>query len=128
MSGNKTDALASELRARLDYFEEMFASGDIETLADNFYTEDAVVEGYGMSPQVGRRAIVEAFQGARSAGLSRIKVDSSEPPRASGDMAYQFITNDNDFAGQTEVHRALLVWRRIGDEWLCEVDFFTPRQ
>lgn len=128
MSADETGALAKELRARLDYFEERFAAGDLETLANNFYTEDAVVEGYGMAPQIGRRAIVAAFEGARSAGLSRIKVDSSEAPRVSGDLAYQFITNDNDFAGQTEVHRALIIWRCTSDGWLCEVDFFTPRQ
>ncbi|SLJ87916.1 YybH family protein [Novosphingobium mathurense] len=128
MNANDNASLAKELRDRLDYFEEAFASGDMKALADTFYTEDAVVEGRGMSPQVGRRALAEAFEGARSAGLSRIKVDSSEPPRMSGDLAYQFITNDNDFAGQTEVHRALIVWRRTGDGWMCEVDFFTPVQ
>jgi ketosteroid isomerase-like protein len=127
MRTDETQELAKELRARLDYFEEMFAAGDMETLAKNFYTEDAVVEGYGMPPQTGRRAIAAAFDGARSAGLTRIKVDASEAPRASGDLAYQFITNDNDFAGQTEVHRALIVWRRTSDGWMCEVDFFTPR-
>ena len=128
MSADETEALAKELRARLDYFEETFAAGEMETLAENFYTEDAVVEGYGMPPQIGRRAIAAAFDGASSAGLTRIKVDSSEAPRASGDLAYQFITNDNDFAGQKEVHRALIVWRRTSDGWMCEVDFFTPRQ
>ena len=128
MSADETEALAKELRARLDYFEQRFAAGDLETLAENFYTEDAIVEGYGMPPQIGRRAIAAAFKDVRSAGLSRIKVDFSEAPRISGDLAYQFITNDNDFAGQTEVHRALIIWRRTADGWLCEVDFFTPRR
>ena len=128
MSADETEALAKELRARLDYFEETFAAGEMETLAQNFYTEDAVFEGYGTPPQTGRRAIAAALKAARSAGLTRIKVDSSEAPRGSGDLAYQIITNDNDFAGQTEVHRALIIWRRTSEGWMCEVDFFTPRQ
>lgn len=118
---------AGIFRSRFDYFERMFAAGDIGPLVEDFYTEDAVVEGFGMPSQVGKRAITAAFEGARSAGLSEIKIDSSEQPRVSGDLAYQFITNENNFAGQVEIHRALIVWRRTTDGWKCEVDFFCPK-
>lgn len=126
-----TTTTASELeklfRERLDYFEHMFEMGAIEELVGNFYTDDAVVEGQGMPPQVGKAEITAAFAGARDAGLSRIKVNADRPAVPGDGLAYQFITNDNIFPHGIEVHRAIIVWRHTIDGWKCEVDFFCHR-
>lgn len=60
---------------------------------------------------------------ALAAGRSKIKIDSSDASRVSGELAYQLITEDNRFTGQVDVHRAIIVWRRASDGWTCEVDF-----
>jgi ketosteroid isomerase-like protein len=121
------ETLAASFRERYDYFERMFAEGAIAHLVSDFYTDDAVVEGYGMPPQVGKTAIANAFTAARDAGLSTIKISADAPVAPSGDLAYQFITNDNNFSGKNETHRALIIWRKSQTGWRCEVDFFCPR-
>jgi ketosteroid isomerase-like protein len=116
------------LRERYDYFERMFEAGAIAELVQEFYTDDAVVDGYGISPQVGKAAITAIFNGAREAGFSRLKIDDGAVAVPSADLAYQFITNDNvPSSGAVEVHRALIVWRKTVQGWKCEVDFFCPR-
>jgi ketosteroid isomerase-like protein len=127
MTNEHVGDLAGIFRSRYDYFEEMFAKGAIRELVDEFYTDDAVVEGYGMPKQVGKAAITAAFAGARDAGLRTISIKMDEPAQPGDDLAYQFITNDNDFSGRIEVHRALIVWRKTSRGWKCEVDFFCPR-
>lgn len=127
MTTTTVSELERVFRERLDYFERMFEAGAIEELVGDFYTDNAVVEGYGMPPQVGKAAITAAFSGARDAGLARIKVNADRPALPGDGLAYQFITNDNFFSHGIEVHRAIIVWRNTVDGWKCEVDFFCPR-
>jgi hypothetical protein len=61
-------------RERYDYFEQMFEAGAVAELVQEFYTDGAVVEGYGLLPQVGKAAITAVFKGARESGLSRMKI------------------------------------------------------
>ena len=120
--------LTALLRDRLDYFQDMFAAGKIGELVDDFYTDDAVVEGTGMPPIVGKAAIAEGFIAARKVYES-ITIEM-EPIRYScADLAYGCITNANKrVEGETEIHRAAIVWRRIGGKWRCQVDFFYIRE
>lgn len=92
---NDTAALAQLFRERYDYFERMFERGEIEVLVNEFYIDNAVVEGYGMAPQVGKAAIAQAFKAARDTAFARIKINMDLPAPSTGDVVYQFITNDN---------------------------------
>jgi ketosteroid isomerase-like protein len=125
---NDTAALAQLFRERYDYFERMFEQGDIELMVNEFYTDNAVVEGFGMAPQVGKAAIAQAFKAAREGAFARIQIKMDSPAPSTGDVVYQFITNDNvALNGAVDVHRALIVWRHTANGWKCEVDFFCPK-
>lgn len=127
MATNEYSELEREFRTLYDFFEQSFESGNIKELVARFYTDDAVFEGHGAPRQVGKAALIAALESGRAAGLSRIRIDSSEPAKVSGDLAYQFIANENHFADGIQVYRAIIVWRRTSEGWKCEVDFFCPR-
>lgn len=127
MTKEQNERLTKAFRDRYDVFEKMFADGAVRELVDDFYTDDAIVEGHGMPKQKGKEAISKAFLAAKEAGLSTISIRMDEAIASDGDLAYQFITNDNNFAGRVEVHRALVVWRNTPQGWKCEVDFFCPK-
>lgn len=119
---------ATELEAhfqdRLDYFCRMFGEGRVDELVDSFYTDDAVIEGPGLPVQRGRDAIKAIFNEARKTykGIE-IRMDPLLHPGQ--DLAYAFITNRNIRNDDVEeIHRAAIVWRKVGDAWLCQTDFF----
>ena len=119
-----TNVLEAHFRDRLDYFETLFGEDRIAELVDSFYTEDAVVEGPGLPIQRGREAIKAIFGEARK-GYKAIEIAMDPLEHPGSELAYGFITNRNVRNDDVvEVHRAAIVWRKVGDKWLCQTDFF----
>ncbi len=119
-----SSSLEPYFRDRPDYFETLFGDGRIAELIDSFYTEDAVVEGPGLPIQRGCEAIKAIFgEACRSYKAIEIAMDPLE--HLGSELAYGFITNRNIRNDDVvEIHRAAIVWRKVGDEWLCQTDFF----
>lgn len=111
--------------AKCELFAQLFRSGRIDELVEVFYTTDAVLEGQGLLPQRGRQAIAAAFKEARGV-YAEISIHRHENVRVSGDLAYSNVSNTNVcIDGSLEMHRGLMIWRRVEDSWLVERDFFV---
>lgn len=116
--------LEAHLIQRLAYFCEMFDANRVDELVDNFYTEDAVVEGPGLPVQKGLAAIKAIFGEARKS-YKGIEIAMDPLVHPDENLAYGFITNRNiRNDGEVEIHRAHIVWRKVGDQWRCQTDFF----
>lgn len=121
MTNASVDQIVAE---KCGLFAELFRSGQIDRLVEVFYTPDAVLEGQDLLPQRGRRAIAAVFKDVRSV-YAEIIIDQHEPVVASGDLAYGNVSNTNICVdGSLEVHRGLMVWRRVEGSWFVERDFF----
>lgn len=109
--------------AKAARFAELFEAGNIGEMVDLFYSEDAVLEGPGTAPQIGREPIKAVFEEVRnSCSAIRIQLD---PIIIGSELAYGCQTNINTrIDGEVEIHRGLMVWRRVGDEWFVVQDFF----
>ncbi|MES1985913.1 MAG: nuclear transport factor 2 family protein [Pseudomonadota bacterium] len=118
------NTLEAHFIARLQYFMHMFGEGRINELVDDFYTEDAVIEGPGLPQQTGHEALKAIFsEAAKSYKAIEISMDRLVHPDVN--LAYAFITNRNIRNDDVvEIHRASIVWRKVNDKWLCQTDFF----
>ncbi len=118
---NQQSQAAFQLKC--DLFRQKFERGDIGDMVEFFYAEDAVLEGPGLLPQVGREAIRAIYEDVRHHCHSiRIQLD---PVVATSELAYGCQTNINlRIDGETEIHRGLMIWRLIKGEWFVIQDFF----
>ena len=82
-----------------------------------------MLEGPGTSPQSGREAITAIYEEVRhSCCAISIQLD---PVTVGAELAYGCQTNSNTRVdGEVEIHRGLMIWRCINDEWFVVHDFF----
>lgn len=107
-------------------FSELYRAGRIAEMVAFFYAKDAVLEGPGLAPHVGRGAIEVIFEEVRHAcGSIDIQLD---PVVITAELAYGCQTNINmRDDGELEIHRGLMIWRRIDDDWFVVHDFFFTK-
>jgi ketosteroid isomerase-like protein len=104
-------------------FEALFKADRIHEMVEQFYAEDAVLEGAELPPRRGRAAIERVFDDARET-YSAIRINL-DPVIVAGDVAYGGITNINMLDdGTREVHRGVMIWRCVEGSWLVQRDFF----
>jgi hypothetical protein len=110
-------------QAKCDLFREKYERGNIRDMVDFFYASHAVLEGSGLLPQVGRKAIQTIYEEIRHSCRSiRIQLD---PVVVTAELAYGCQTNINlRNDGESEIHRGLMIWRLIEGEWFVIHDFF----
>ena len=108
-------------------FEQLFAANRIREMVEDFYCEDATLEGPELSPRHGWDAIEDAFLDARAS--YRSIVINLDPVSVAGEIAFGGIANVNiTNNGLREVHRGMMIWRRIGDAWFVQADFFFAQR
>ena len=124
---NAPDAVERVLAEKCRSFEALFRAERIPQMVRDFYAVDAVLEGADLPPQHGRDAIERVFTDAR-ASYSAIRINL-DPVIVTGDMAYGGITNINIVRdGSEEVHRGVMIWRRIEGGWYVQHDFFFTQR
>lgn len=115
--------LSDLLRKKCLQFGRDFKAGRIEAMTNAFYHPDAVMEGRDMPAEVGRLAISRIFEEAR--GVYSALIIELEDVTQIGDVAFANFTNRNTIiAGGIDVHRGLMIWTLVGDDWLVIRDFF----
>lgn len=104
-------------------FEEMFCASRIEEMVAGFYLPSAVLEGRDLPPQRDHGAIARIFREARDTYESiSIELD---PLEIHDTVAFGTFTNRNTLpTGEVEIHRGIMIWRKIQADWLVARDFF----
>lgn len=118
-----TAGLTDRLRKKCQRFGEDFAAGRISEMTSRFYHADAVMEGRELPAEKGHQAIARIFAEAREV-YSALAIELDSVTQI-GDVAFGNFTNRNSIIGGGEdIHRGLMVWVRVNEEWLVARDFF----
>lgn len=113
------------VRERSDLFEQHFSVGNARGLVDDYYVDEPVMSAPDMSMLEGKDAITALFEELmktmKACQLEQVKVECS------GDLAYEvssaFLQSKE---GGDEIEcRYMIAWRKCGDTWRVETDFFA---
>ena len=115
------------VRARSEALVAAEAAGEWEK-AVGFFAPDAVVQPANAPQVVGREATLELYQ--MFPAIIEFEGTITEiVPAASGDMAYEYGINrlvfDTPDGPVEDLGKYLVVWRRIGGEWLVSAIAFS---
>ncbi len=115
------------IESQNDQFMAAFADADAEAIA-SLYTPDAHLYAPNAPDMVGREAIGEYFQGAFSAGLTRIDLQTVEV-EAHGDRAYE-VGRFTLYAGDQVVDtgRYVVAWAREDGRWSLHRDIYNSER
>jgi ketosteroid isomerase-like protein len=113
------------IRQLYDLFEQRINSGEISSLYDEFFSEDAQVTGHMTPILCGRQAVV-AFFGQIHALSTDIRIEMNDS-RDAGDTVYNLATTHarSRSSGNPEVLRSLCIFRKTAAGLRCELDFFA---
>jgi len=122
--------LKSIIQARARLLEKHFAARDAVSLVNDYYVPDELqpLASGGDQAVIGRQALIALF-----AGLFEEFSEVRQVPltiRGGGDLAYEvsnaYMKPHN--GGEEAKFRYVATWRRCGDTWRVEADFFAPGQ
>lgn len=116
----------SEIRKKLDFFENEFNSGQIEKLVNGFFTSNCIITGAEVPLLIGRAAAIAVFNQLRSTQES-VSFTIVELREGSGDMHLCLVqTIGKTTKGEELPLKSLVTFRDTLEGLLCEADFFTP--
>ena len=122
----RADAVRDAVETGNRAFAAAFLKGDSTAIAA-LYTEDAQVIAPG-SPVVKGRPVIAAFwQGSIDSGIRDVKLET-EHVESAGDLAYEtgtvhLVAKD----GTASSARYLVVWKRVGGQWLLHRDIWNSQ-
>ena len=105
-----------------------FNSGDAAAMAA-CYTEDARMFPPDQSPIAGREAIQEFWQGAMTAGMAGLQLETDEI-EAKGDTAFEVgrYKTFSPTGEQIEQGKYIVVWKKVGGTWFLHRDIWNSGQ
>lgn len=121
------NAALLEIDAKNRRFEEGFKAGDMDKVADDFYTVDARYLTGGLELLRGRKAIADLFRTLheRIDAVYIAPVESFGDPSATG-VIYQLVNTTQHLAdGGRGYGHYNAVFRQVDGEWFCEIE--TPK-
>lgn len=118
-------AVEAALQRKYDRCEPLFKAGEMAQAVREFYTEDACYLTGDLRLLRGREELVAFFM-AIKAQIAEVHVQpvlTYGDPNGSG-IVYQFCNTTRRMAGSAETARAhyIAAFRRVGDDWLCEME------
>jgi len=118
----------SAVRARSEAVVAAEAAFDIPT-AMSFWADDAIVQPAGMPQIKGKEGIQELYGQFFGSGMVREFSGVASHIGVSGELAYEYGINRMVLAGDggdlLDMGKYLLVWRKIGGEWMIAALSFT---
>ena len=101
-------------------FEELFNAGQLDQLAD-LYSTDGQLLPPDKNKYVGREQIKAFWQGARNAGVDRLRLTTGSVIPAGDDRlietsAYEHALDRGNFQ---------VIWKRVNEQWLLDIDIFN---
>jgi uncharacterized protein (TIGR02246 family) len=105
-------------------FAAAFAKGDSEAIA-RLYTEDGQVIPPGAPIASGRAALAAFWRGTIESGIKSVALETTAVESA-GDLAYETGTARLT-AGDGAINEAryVVVWKRVGKQWLLHRDIWN---
>ena len=105
-------------------FVTAFLAGDSAAIS-GLYTEDAQVIAPGSPVATGRPAIAAFWQGSIESGVADVALETAAVESA-GDLAYEtgtvrLVAKD----GAVTEARYVVVWKRVGEQWLLHRDIWN---
>lgn len=122
------ESFESAVHAHCARFAECFARGDLTSLVDAYYAEDACMLAPAAPALTGRPAIREALAGLRASGFRSVVL---EPLQLCGEgtLGYEIgrarLRAGEGSGAREQLARYLVVWRRTGDAWRAQCDMFA---
>jgi uncharacterized protein (TIGR02246 family) len=118
-------ALRDEIVAQNRRFEDAFNGGDMAALAQ-LYAEDARVLPPDAPVVNGRAGARDVFEGARSMGIERVRIETEEVIPLGGEAAVEIGRGALVPAQGDEIRvKYAVVWRQEGGEWRLAVDMWN---
>lgn len=107
-------------------FMAAVAAGDGTAVAAN-YAEDAVIMPPGSPSIAGREAIAQYFQAGIDAGIARVELAPGDATAPSADTIIEHSTSRvfNAAGDMIEEGKYIVVWRKVGDQWLMSWDMWN---
>uniref|UniRef100_A0A915AIT1 DUF4440 domain-containing protein n=1 Tax=Parascaris univalens TaxID=6257 RepID=A0A915AIT1_PARUN len=115
--------LFQEIKGRQAEFIKAFNSGNVSAAAST-YDVDAHFMPNGREPVKGRAGIEAYFKQDMAEGVKSVQVITEEV-NGSGDWAFERGSYHLDGTRGTESGAYLLVWKKIGGQWLIHNDCFN---
>jgi ketosteroid isomerase-like protein len=125
MQAEITEPIEGQLRRYNDAFEAAFQRQDSAGLGQ-LYTEDAALLPPGAPEQVGKKAIVQFWQGAMQMGVAGAKLTTLEA-EAHGDTAIEMgrFTLINASGDPLDEGKYIVIWKRLGSHWALHRDIWN---
>ena len=117
--------LRDEIEAQNRRFEAAYNGGDLAALA-RLYAEDARVLPPDAPVVKGRDGARAVFEGARSMGIERVRIETEEVIPLGGEAAVEIGRGALVPAQGDEIRvKYAVVWRQEGGEWRLAVDIWN---
>jgi ketosteroid isomerase-like protein len=121
-----SDDAARQIRELDATFLRNAKTGDIKSLVDGFYAEDAQVLPPNTPKVTGKAAILEFWKAVIAAGMSDVHLETTDIA-ASGDIAYGVGDYSYMMGGRKTEGKYVVVYRRQPDgRYKAIVDAFSP--
>lgn len=118
-------AFEAAVRSQCALFAKHYAAGDFTALAASYYTEDATMLAPSAPKLTGRKQIAEALAGLKASGIATARLEPLQLDLRD-DLGYEIgRVRLGSAAGQEQIARYLVIWRRNGGTWLCHADMFA---
>ena len=124
---NTHNAELAQLEAKNREYEANFRSGDYRAMVERFYSPEIRMIVPDMPVIEGREPLIQLIQqlGASYCEVRLLPKETRFGP--AGDVAWQVANSvlvPRDGAKEVEC-RYVVIWKKTGDEWFCEADFFA---
>ena len=118
-------AFKTAIRAQYDLEETAFKNKDAEAIANQFYSEDAIVVPPGPGLSIGRQQILEGYR-QHMDGTARIVSFKTHVNGNNGLDWVNFYLTPYDPAEKPTVFKALVLWEKRHGKWISIGEMFMP--
>lgn len=122
------------IEALEERWDELWNAGDVETLVNMYYTDDAILAATSEPDHRGREAILENYRTLRAdPNLVLDYRPEALTVSASGDIAVRTGTFDNTYTDPAarqaarDAGRYVVIYRKTNNEWRAAIDFETSQ-